>query len=1177
MYKSFQKRFKSKKNFFEKSSVKNKKMDKMIKNKIGASLLITNLVVAMVAFAVLIGGIGIVSGGVVEEMINEGFTMEQITEGKAKFTSEGYTAEQIEKIEYGNLYAWKFYKNLDPWGTGGNGNKVSMSYLNEIEEKGIDIREVNSIYEKNYGESLPQAFYGDFSGKQQDQVISTYNGLMLKSTSISKTSALGNQFVEAVGTNWDGTDMNGLDNFMGEFKKLNPIERDAVEAAVEGKIGKTIGVALKDETSEFSDVFAGTKDQEDYQNELQEIRLTNPTEQSLGRAVYDNTEGLDIRIFGSGEEVRLKSALDISANREDISMENVEKTVRESALINDPAASDKELNIKDRIEGDFSGKTEDEYVKVYEDAVKEAAAGNDGGAANIQTAAEKEAIKMSEEMDEMLEGSSQLEKEKEYLEDLAATREAITAAENDENIPIISPPKKPPVDDDIPTPTTVKSVLEGYKNKDLVYYNGKQVKVVNKDGVAGFTNADKKFEAFKTGGLEEFTNFKNGQLVTYNDEQVEVTHENGLAGFTNDNGEFEAFGSSDVKGVGTGAALSAALTENLVSNALWAVGAGFTVSQVAGMFGASDGTQKAFFASVTVGLMTQKVVAQYLTKKGVTGLFKGKLTGIFGTKGIGAGTAGIIVGGIIFAMMYKKTSTEVVEFNCLPYQPPIGGDDCELCNEIDGGCSEYRCKSLGQACDVVNSGTEDEKCVWINPHDVNSPKLRVSEVLDGYIYRPDTSVRPPATGVTILQENGDDVEPFTALEFTIETDEPAQCKIDYNLTTSFAEMSYFIGGTNIYSVNHTETMSLPSPDAVNAISPELKNDGTYTLYVRCSDANGNFNQDAYSVRFKVKDGPDTTPPKIVDLSVPSNSPVSHDQEELGLEVYVNEPAQCKWSREDKDYELMENSMNCNTNIWEMNNRNVYTCGTTLNAIQNQQDNDYYIRCKDNPGAAEGDRNVNSQSSLYTVIGTQILTIKEVRPEEGDLVKSATNTVPVFLEIETDNGYNNGDAFCYYTTEEGVDGRGEEGEFILFSDTETNIHKQRQDLSSGDYTYYFKCVDLGGNAVYDSTEFEVESDNTSPLIVRVYKQSGQLRIFTSEEASCAYSNKDCNFEIEEGIKMAVDVDDQTHATDWVTNKNFYVRCNDEFGNEPAIQIGDEGCSIVIRPYEIDVVNSNVVVL
>ena len=535
--------------------------------------------------------------------------------------------------------------------------------------------------------------------------------------------------------------------------------------------------------------------------------------------------------------------------------------------------------------------------------------------------------------------------------------------------------------------------------------------------------------------------------------------------------------------------------------------------------------------------------------------------------GLGNLGFGVVVGAIIFVAMYKKTETEIVEFNCLPYQPPIGGADCELCNEIEGGCSEYKCKSLGQACELVNQGTDEEKCVWVNPNDVNSPKIEVIDVLEGYIWKPDTSIRPPATGVYISQENGEDIEAFTALEFTIGTDEPSQCKIDYNLTAGFEEMSYFIGGTNIFSYNHTETMSLPSPDSINAIAPELKNDGTYTLYIRCQDANGNFNQDAYSIRFKVKEGPDTTPPKIVDLSVQSNSPINYNQTQMNLEVYVNEPSECKWSREDKDFNLMENTMSCDTNVWEMNNENVYTCRTTLTGIQDKTDNNYYFRCKDQPFASEADRNVNSQSSLYTIIGTQPLTLLDLRPREDEVIKGSTTTIPVFLEIKTDNGYQNGKSFCFFTTEEGLNGRGDENEFILFSETESNVHSQRQDLPSGTYTYYIKCVDLGGNTVYNSTTFEVESDNSAPLVVRAYKEAGQLRIATSEKAECAYSNLNCNFDIDEGIIMNT-VNKKDHATDWVINKNYYIRCRDEFGNEPNIQAGNAGCSAVLRLYEIE---------
>ncbi len=530
---------------------------------------------------------------------------------------------------------------------------------------------------------------------------------------------------------------------------------------------------------------------------------------------------------------------------------------------------------------------------------------------------------------------------------------------------------------------------------------------------------------------------------------------------------------------------------------------------------------------------------------------------------LGPGSGGVIIGAIIFVVMYKKASQEKVEFNCLPYQPPIGGGDCEKCN-IFGECSEYRCKSLGQACELLNAGTEDEKCTWVNPRDVNSPMIKVEHVLSGYKWVPDTAVRPPATGVVISQIDGTCVEAFTALEFTLLTNEPSQCKIDYNLTHSFDEMSYYIGGSNLFSYNHTEEMSLPGPDAINAIAPELQNDGTYTLYARCQDANGNFNQDAFSVRFCVKPGPDTTPPRIEAVNVPSNSPINYEQTSLALEVYVNEPAECKWSKTDTSFDNMETSMVCDTNLWEMNNQNVYTCRTTLTGIQDRKENSYYFKCKDQPNEVEGNRNVNTQSYLYNIVGTQPLNILSIGPNET--IKGSTDTIPVLLVVRTDNGYKNGEAICYYYNDANNNAPVNNEDYIEFLETGENAHEQRQDLDSGAYTYYYKCVDLGGNTAYDSTSFNVEVDRQAPVVVRAYKSSGELKIITNEKAECAYSNKDCNFDIDEGIQMTT-LDNEAHNSEWKTTKNYYVRCKDEYDNQPPLNVGAVGCSIVVRPYEI----------
>lgn len=598
-------------------------------------------------------------------------------------------------------------------------------------------------------------------------------------------------------------------------------------------------------------------------------------------------------------------------------------------------------------------------------------------------------------------------------------------------------------------------------------------------------------------------------------------------------------------------------------------GGGGTIYDAINSFNIQSMITKVGLGASVMGTIGSMVGGEEGSKYGmIAGAAGGAVAGIaeqLGMSRTGSLLLGLGVSVAIFVLIYSKKSTELVEFYCLPWEAPIGGGDCELCNEFEE-CSEYTCKSLGQACEIANPGTEEQNCFWQNPHDVNSPIIEMREVEGEHIWKPDMSIRPPATGVVISHKNKGCIKAFTPLEFTFITDEPAQCKIDYDLAKStkedpragFEEMAFYVAGSNLFVYNHTEKLSLPGPDSINAVAPELKNDGTYTLYVRCQDANGNFNQDAYSISFCVEKGPDTTPPLIVDVNIPSGNPLQYNQTSLDLEVYVNEPSECKWSRSDRDYKNMENNMDCDMNLWEMNNENVYTCRADLTGIEDRKENSYYFKCKDQPWAEEGDRNTNAQSYLYKVIGTQPLNILEILPNE-ETISGATDTLPVFLEIKTDNGHKNGESNCYYSNKKPES----DEDYIKFLETGTNKHEQRQDLVTGDYTYYFKCVDLGGNAVYNSTTFKVKTDRSEPKIVRVYKEAGELKIITDEEAECSYSNKDCNFEIEDGIQM-ISLDSEIHNAIWEINKNYYIRCKDEYNNQPYPNI----CSIIVRPFELE---------
>ncbi len=601
-------------------------------------------------------------------------------------------------------------------------------------------------------------------------------------------------------------------------------------------------------------------------------------------------------------------------------------------------------------------------------------------------------------------------------------------------------------------------------------------------------------------------------------------------------------------GVAKGTFMDAALT-----GVQWAGGAYLLGRMIGSFTGMDKQKQKALSSALATGSFTWKFLATNKEIKTLTKFTESFPGGAFG--------AGLAVSIITFALLYKRESKKIVTFTCEPWQPPtgsIGGNDCEKCNSELHSCSEYRCKSLGQACQLLNPGTENEKCDWVNPRDTTSPKISVWEdvLTEGYRYEPDKTIRPPARGVKIIGEKTKDgcIKAFTPLKFGILTDEPAQCKIDYNHTLKFDNMNFWFGETNLFLYNHSQKLSLPSPDSINAAAPELKNDGTYTLYVRCKDANGNENVDEFAIRFCVEKGPDTTPPKIEGTNVANNMPIKFNQSTLELEVYVNEPAECRWSREDRSYENMEYEMSCSENVWEMNNNLVYTCKTTLTGIKSRQENKFYFRCKDQPWANESKRNVNMQSYPFTIIGTETLNIIEVKP--NGTIKGATDVVSVNLEVETSNGYKNGEAICYYSE------TGNEGDWIEFYETGSSLHKQRLDLKKGKYKYYIKCVDLGGNRDDNFTEFNIEIDKEAPIIVRAYEEDELLKIVTNEKSECRYSSQDCNFKFEDGIDMPY-ANQTEHFAEWKTDNTYYIRCSDEYGNIPL----SNECSMIIRPYDI----------
>ena len=524
--------------------------------------------------------------------------------------------------------------------------------------------------------------------------------------------------------------------------------------------------------------------------------------------------------------------------------------------------------------------------------------------------------------------------------------------------------------------------------------------------------------------------------------------------------------------------------------------------------------------------------------------------------GIGSGAAatgiGIGIAVVVFVLMYEKTKTETVAFECLAWQPPVGSESCEKCNDGDLPCSEYRCRSLGQNCELVNKGSAQEICVSVEVNDALPPVIKPNfEGLTVDLKYTNIKNSPPGPGFKIERNDSECLKAFSSIEFGITTNEPSQCRIDPESTDSFDSMRNFFGLSNLFLYNHSETLVVPSAAALKNSSIVLQNGKELNLFIRCRDKNGNTNEAEYAVRLCVDESPDTTTPEVKTTSILNGGCVAEGTDTANVEFGISEPSECRWSHVDQGYDAMTNGMNCSDTP---NSNNLFPCSTELGGIA-RDGSDFYIRCKDGlrevPPRPEEDRNPMSESFVFSLIGSTGLRLGNLKPNGN--IFGGISPAPIEIYAETSFGCYNGRAVCFYS-DNGID-----GDFIQFLDTNTEdaVHTQRQDLFSDDYEYTIKCIDAGGNVAIDTTSFKVEIDTNAPVIARMYEEGNRLKIVTVRDSECSYTLNSCDFSFEEGILMA-NTDFGTHFTEWNKENTYYIKCRDEFQNENA------ECSAIIKP-------------
>ncbi|MEK6792438.1 MAG: hypothetical protein AABX95_01325, partial [Nanoarchaeota archaeon] len=509
----------------------------------------------------------------------------------------------------------------------------------------------------------------------------------------------------------------------------------------------------------------------------------------------------------------------------------------------------------------------------------------------------------------------------------------------------------------------------------------------------------------------------------------------------------------------------------------------------------------------------------------------------------------------IAAIIVVLTVTGVVEyrektvkFECLPWQAPTGGNDCDKCGSNGLGCTEYKCKSYGKTCGFLNKGSDHEICVNIAPNDASAPEISFnpSALSNGFTHEALTNV----PGVKIKSSAGDGcLKEYSPVTFGISLNEPGQCKVSTERVSNYQEMEEgFFGGSNFYEINHTTTVAMPTLDSIDVSGIDPDRRGDYNLYIRCEDGGGHSNDQEYVASFCVAPNNDVQPPQITKFVPESPGVVGLNASTFNLQFYTNEPATCRFSLTDTEYENMENEATC---LKEINQVTIYgwACLAQLNVTSIPITGNYYFRCADQPwlgfnvtsestSFTDSRRNAATESKAYEIQRTTTPLSISSTTLNGTTIYTSNPTIPVTLEISTVGGIDSGKAFCSYSLNNGV--------FVDFRETSLSTHKQVWDtMFAGNHNVNLRCVDRAFNVATGSVQFSVVLDNTGPLITRVYNSGSSLNVITNELSTCAYSTSSCSFDFVNGTIMTGST--QVHTMSYRNGLTYRIKCIDTFEN------------------------------
>jgi hypothetical protein len=403
-----------------------------------------------------------------------------------------------------------------------------------------------------------------------------------------------------------------------------------------------------------------------------------------------------------------------------------------------------------------------------------------------------------------------------------------------------------------------------------------------------------------------------------------------------------------------------------------------------------------------------------------------------------------------------------------------------------------------------------------------------------------------------------DIEAYTGIQFGVITDKSAECKIDTVHTENYDEMSYnmissasengLVGYNHKIALSPFVTSTSSSEGTTNETTSENSEatlpmtTGENRYFIRCKNFAGTWNRAEFVVRVTVKEGPDATAPIITEFVPVTNSYVGYGFNTTTVQFYVNEPSECRYS---KDYNLAYEDMIGTTTCTNMAILGKWPCYTNLNLTG--EENTYYFKCKDTAG------NKNENAYNYNLNSCQSgLNITSKSPS-GE-IKIGEETANVELYLKTNGCIEGGKATCSYNLNSGL---------TEFYSTDSTEHLQVfTTLSAGDYNIPVSCTDIAGNTANDIISFNLTIADTAPIVIFASKSEGTLNIITNEPAECRYitgnttQEQSCSFNFGDGTSMSGS--STQHTTSYSPENTYYIKCKNVF------DITNSGCGIIVRP-------------